>query len=124
MAAFSSEAVLAEDDLASGRGGRKLNETLKRFGYYGRQSGGEDSDGDHVIEAQLIGDTADQIPNMWPLLKFENRHGEALESQAEVETVNPPLKFTGLANTNKAFGAQKSKPKGLRLMVKSATAKT
>jgi len=105
-------------------GGRKLNDALKKFGYYGRQSGGEDSDGDHVIEAQLIGDTADQIPNMWPLLKFENRHGEALEAYAEVEVLNPPLQLTGLGKTHKAFGAQKSKPKGLRLMIKKAVAKS
>ncbi len=105
-------------------GGRKLNDALKKFGYFGRATGGEDSDGDHVIEAQLIGDTADQIPNMWPLDKFENRHGEALEGQADVEVLYPPLTFKGLLATNKAFGAQKSKPKGLRLMVKKAAAKT
>jgi hypothetical protein len=35
-------------------GGRKLNAALKKFGYYGREAG-ENSDGDHILEAQLIG---------------------------------------------------------------------
>jgi hypothetical protein len=108
-------------------GGRKLNDALKKFGYYGRVNGGEDSDGDHVIEAQLIGtDTADQIPNMWPLLKHENRHGEGLEMYATVEIPEPPGLIKGLLATTKAFNAQKPKPKakGLRLMIKKATAKT
>jgi hypothetical protein len=60
-------------------GGRKLNDALKQFGYYGRKDGGENSDGDHILEAQIIGtDRADRIPNMWPLDKTENRHGERL----------------------------------------------
>src|SRR4030095_17009457 len=58
-------------------GGRKLNDQLKKYGYFGRKDGGENSDGDHVLEAQLVGKSAaDQIPNMWPLYKTENRHGE------------------------------------------------
>lgn len=60
-------------------GGRKLNEALKRFGYFGKKDGGENSDGDHILEAQIIGrDRADRIANMWPLDKTENRHGEKL----------------------------------------------
>ena len=60
-------------------GGKKINAALKNFGYYGRKQGGENSDGDHVLEAQMIGTSnADQVPNMWPLDKTENRHGERL----------------------------------------------
>ncbi len=33
-------------------GGRVLNEALKKFGYYGRKEGGENTDGDHILEAQ------------------------------------------------------------------------
>lgn len=107
-------------------GGRKINEALKQYGYYGSKSSGEDTDGDHVIEAQLIGDTADQIPNMWPLLKHQNRHGKSLESNAEVETpTTPKTTFGGLGEATKAFLAQKPAPpkKALRLMVKKAIPK-
>jgi hypothetical protein len=60
-------------------GGRILNEGLKSFGYYGKTDGGENSDGDHILEAQLVGSSrANVIKNMWPLAKSENRHGEHL----------------------------------------------
>jgi hypothetical protein len=47
------------------------------FGYYGRSDNGENSDGDHILKAQLIGkDRGNVIGNMWPLDKVEDRHGE------------------------------------------------
>ena len=106
-------------------GGSKLNDALKRFGYFGRKNGGENSDGDHVLEAQLIGDEADQIPNMWPLDKFENRHGEVLEARADCEVPErPDLKFKGLRQAANSKDLKRRKGKGLRIMIKSATAKT
>lgn len=103
-------------------GGKKLNEALKLFGYYGRKDGGENSDGDHILEAQLIGrSAADQIPNMWPLDKTENRHGENLETKADVEVPGrPDLKFKGLLAATQSKDKKKSnRSKGLRVMVKS-----
>lgn len=105
-------------------GGKKLNEPLKKFGFYGRKDGGENSDGDHILEAQLIGrDSADQIPNMWPLDKTENRHGENLETKADVEVAGQPkLKFKGLGAALTAFeskGSKKNKSKSLRVLIKS-----
>jgi hypothetical protein len=100
-------------------GGRKLNEALKKFGYYGRKSGGETSDGDHILEAQLIGTTnADQVPNMWPLDKTENRHGYNLEKNAVVTVEGRPLKFDGLLEAVKSKDSKKSKRAKLRVMVK------
>lgn len=102
-------------------GGRKLNEALKKYGFFGRKDGGENSDGDHVLEAQLIGKaTADQIPNMWPLDKTENRHGENLENNATV-TVDkrPDLKFKGLLEASSSTDTKKSKRKLMRVMIKS-----
>jgi hypothetical protein len=103
-------------------GGKTLNDALKRFGYFGRKAGGENSDGDHILEAQLIGrDNANQIPNMWPLDKTENRHGENLEQKADVMVPGrPTLKFKGLLAAESSKDSKKSKRKGgLRLMVKS-----
>jgi len=103
-------------------GGKKLNEALKKFGFYGRKDGGENSDGDHILEAQLIGRaTADQVPNMWPLDKTENRHGQNLETNADVSVSGrPTFKFKGLLAANTSADAKKSKRKaGLRLMIKS-----
>jgi hypothetical protein len=103
-------------------GGRKLNDVLKKYGYYGRKDGGENSDGDHVLEAQLIGTTAaDQIPNMWPLDKTENRHGENLEMNADVSVEGrPTLKFKGLLEASNSTDSKKTKRKnGLRVMIKS-----
>jgi hypothetical protein len=101
-------------------GGRKLNEALKKYGYYGRKDGGENSDGDHVLEAQLIGDNADQIPNMWPLDKTENRHGLNLEtsSQPAVEK-RGDLKFDGLIDAAASKDQKKTKRKLLRVMIKA-----
>ena len=102
-------------------GGRKLNDALKKYGYFGKAQGGENSDGDHVLEAQLIGRaSADQVPNMWPLDKTENRHGENLENVAAVSVEKrPDLKFKGLAEASTSKDAKKSKRKLLRVMIKS-----
>ena len=103
-------------------GGKKLNDALKKFGFYGRKNGGENSDGDHILEAQLIGrDAADQIPNMWPLDKTENRHGENLENKADVEVSGrPDLKFKGLLAATQSKDKKKTnRSKGLRVMIKS-----
>jgi hypothetical protein len=102
-------------------GGRKLNDALKKYGYFGRAAGGENSDGDHVLEAQLIGRaSADQIPNMWPLDKTENRHGENLENNATVSVEKrPDLKFKGLGEATTSKDAKKTKAKLLRVMIKS-----
>lgn len=100
-------------------GGKKINAALKNFGYYGRKQGGENSDGDHVLEAQMIGTSnADQVPNMWPLDKTENRHGERLETHAEWWVAGGKPMSTGLADALAQFQKQKGKkPKGLRVMI-------
>jgi hypothetical protein len=102
-------------------GGKKLNKELKLFGYYGRKEKGELSDGDHILEAQLIGrGNADQIPNMWPLDKTENRHGQNLEMKAGVTVSGRTLKFSGLKAAESSTDSKKSKRKaGLRVMIKS-----
>ncbi len=100
-------------------GGRKLNDALKKYGYYGKKDGGENTDGDHVLEAQLIGKVADQIPNMWPLDKTENRHGENLEQSADAEVAGGKLKFKGLAAANTSTDPKKTKKPTLRVMIKS-----
>jgi hypothetical protein len=98
-------------------GGRKLNAALKLFGYYGKKDGGENSDGDHILEAQLIGkDRADVIPNMWPLDKTENRHGENLHQKAKCEVVDPKLPFANLEAAVSSTNAKKAKT--LYLMIK------
>lgn len=103
-------------------GGRKLNEQLKKFGYYGRSAGGENSDGDHILEAQLIGkDSADVIPNMWPLDKTENRHGENLRTRAEAEVEKPQhISFTNLEDVVKSKDKNKNK-QGIYIMIKKTT---
>jgi len=100
-------------------GGKKINEALKNFGYFGRKLGGENSDGDHVLEAQMIGTAnADKVPNMWPLDKTENRHGERLETQADWWEPGGTPKSTGLADALAQWQKQKGKkPKGLRVMI-------
>ena len=100
-------------------GGRKLNDALKKYGYYGKKDGGENTDGDHVLEAQLIAKEADQVPNMWPLDKTENRHGQNLEEKADVSvTGRPTLKFKGMLEAATSKDPKKAK-KGLRVMIKS-----
>jgi hypothetical protein len=49
-------------------GGGKINSALKPYGY---RAGKEDNDGDHVVEMQIGG--PNEIPNLWPLIKGENR---------------------------------------------------
>jgi hypothetical protein len=100
-------------------GGKKINQELKKFGYYGRKDGGENSDGDHVLEAQMIGTSnADRIANMWPLDKTENRHGQRLETGAEWWVPGGKAKTTGLADAEAEWKKQKGKkPKGLRVMI-------
>ncbi|MCK9688554.1 hypothetical protein [Scleromatobacter humisilvae] len=102
-------------------GGKKLNDALKKFGYFGRVDGGEDSDGDHILEAQLIGKAkADQIPNMWPLDKGENRHGLSLEKNCETTVEGrSDLKFKGIGNAARSKDAKREKrSQGLRVMIK------
>lgn len=102
-------------------GGKKLNAELKKFGYHGRKDGGENSDGDHILEAQLVGrSNADQIPNMWPLDKTENRHGLKLETAADVEVAGrATLRFKGLLGAVDSKDPRKTKRKGgLRLIIK------
>jgi hypothetical protein len=103
-------------------GGKKINDALRKFGYFGRKDGGENSDGDHILEAQLVGRaSADVIPNMWPLDKVENRHGKNLEENAEVSVNNrPTLKFKGLGDAVKSKDGKKTKRAELRVMIKSA----
>ena len=99
-------------------GGKKLNYHLKTFGYFGRADGGENSDGDHILEAQLIGKSrADVIPNMWPLDKTENRHGENMHQKAQAEVLKPKLKFTKLEDA--VDSTNKKKSKVLYIMIKS-----
>jgi hypothetical protein len=97
-------------------GGRKLNDALKKFGYYGREAG-ENSDGDHILEAQLIGkDRADVIGNMWPLDKKENRHGQNLHQQAKVAVASPPPSFSNLEDA--VSSKDPNKADTLYLMIK------
>ena len=99
-------------------GGKKLNYHLKTFGYFGRADGGENSDGDHILEAQLIGKSrADVIPNMWPLDKTENRHGENMHQKAQAEVLKPKLKYTKLEDA--VDSTNKKKSKVLYIMIKS-----
>ena len=56
---------------------------------------------------------------MWPLDKSENRHGLNLETAAQCEVANPPLKFTGLLEAVTSKDANKTKQPKLRVMIKS-----
>jgi hypothetical protein len=52
-------------------GGHKINDCFKPFGFVPSSKGGEGLDGDHVLERQLGG--PDELRNLWPLDKSENR---------------------------------------------------
>jgi hypothetical protein len=100
-------------------GGRKLNDQLKKFGYYGKADGGENSDGDHILEAQLIGKkSADVLGNMWPLDKHENRHGQNLRTKAPAEVGEGELEFSNLEAVMNSTEKHKTKAKEIYIMIK------
>ncbi len=80
-------------------GGALLNKSLKHFGYQSRIEG---TDGDHVLETQLIGVTrANTIQNMWPLLQNQNRHGLHLKNTPVENVGDPSLKIKTLDDARK-----------------------
>ena len=92
-------------------GGRLLNKSLSYFGF---RTGTEGTDGDHVLETQLIGvKRANTIPNMWPLIKNQNRHGLKLKDTIVGNAGDPALKIDTL---DKAW---KKKKKELWVMIKN-----
>jgi len=69
--AFASIApgkLLIYDEKGSTGGGGKINDKFRPFGF---RPSGEGLDGDHVMERQLGG--PDELANLWPLNKGENR---------------------------------------------------
>jgi hypothetical protein len=57
-------------------GGSKINNVFKPYGFVPSGKGGEGLDGDHVMERQIGG--PDELRNLWPLDRSENRSSGAL----------------------------------------------
>lgn len=80
-------------------GGRLLNAALAKYGYRSKK---QDTDGDHVLETQLIGEKrANVVANLWPLQKSQNRHGEALKGTAVVVPGEPKITNLKMAHTKR-----------------------
>jgi DNA anti-recombination protein RmuC len=89
-------------------GGRIINKALS---YYGYRSKKQDTDGDHVLETQLIGETrANVIQNLWPLDANQNRHGKALKTT--------PVEIPGQPATTLEAVHSKQTGKELWIMIK------
>ncbi len=55
------------------RGGALINNVLKPFGYVATA---EANDGDHIVEMRIAG--PNELRNLWPLNRSENRSSETL----------------------------------------------
>lgn len=64
----------------STQGGGKINDALAPYGYRARAEG---NDGDHVVEMQIGGEN--ELYNLWPLPKGENRSSGSLLAKLQVE---------------------------------------
>jgi hypothetical protein len=92
-------------------GGGLINKSVRHFGY---RSTTEGTDGDHVLETQLIGvKRANTIPNLWPLLQNQNRHGLQLKNTSVENAGDPSLKIKTLDDAWK-----KKKKKELWVIIK------
>jgi hypothetical protein len=77
---------LRYDEKGSTGGGGKINRLFAPFGFRARAEG---LDGDHVMERQIGG--PDEVVNLWPLDKGENRSSGATVKSIEVQLKNRPV---------------------------------
>jgi hypothetical protein len=91
-------------------GGGKINDRFKPYGFVPSSKGGEGLDGDHVLERQIGG--PDELDNLWPLHRSENR-----SSGATVNSIK--VKFKGKEVTVHTARAQLKKKPALYLLVRS-----
>jgi hypothetical protein len=98
--------ILVFNEKGTTGGGGKINDLFKPFGF---RAGAEQLDGDHVMERQLGG--PDDIRNLWPLPRGENRSSGATLKGLKVH-------FKGQDTTlDAAKQARKDQP--LNLLIKS-----
>jgi hypothetical protein len=71
-------------------GGGKINDKFRPYGFVPSRDGGEGEalDGDHLLERQLGG--PDEISNLWPLDRSENRSSGSLVKSIEVKVDGAP----------------------------------
>ncbi|MEO5732990.1 MAG: HNH endonuclease signature motif containing protein, partial [Rubrivivax sp.] len=85
FASIAPGVKLRYEDKGSTGGGGKINQRFFPFGYRALDDG---MDGDHVMERQIGG--PDDIANLWPLQKSENRSSGATVKSIEVRYQRKP----------------------------------